>query len=452
MTQPLGVWRVPASNGGDEPEPQRVEPGAIGLERIFDDWIARDATPHHGRRHHRRASSHRDQSGRLDLLAIDAHDHWLVIEVKPGSSTRPPYGRRSTTPRALPGSAARRSSPSWPRSSRTSASRTTSLRTCRSSSTARRKVSGATSPCCSSAPVSTRRWPRSVEYLARFDVPITVVSFQVFEMDDGQRLLIREKPEPVMEPTLGRKLTVDTIRDRAVEFGVGAQLDRFIAMSEAAGLAVQPQRASVRIAPMTNRTRYLMYAAPHRGGPRISTGARQFHEFFPHVSEKQASDALDVGGPDYAGQTLDDHLDRIERFLTEQVHPGEKPAAEAVWMGSGAMDSNLWQMVAAAAAVVAVWFAARHDNRQTRAATRTEFQQSIENAITPKLDILANSIAAVDARLGRVEMRLDGVETRLRTVEVDVSALKTDVGALKNDVAYLRDRQEERGGADRRRE
>ena len=84
MTQPLGVWRVPASNDGDEPEPQRVEPGAIGLEKIFEDWIARDATLITDGATIVGRQVTVDQSGRLDLLAIDAHDHWLVIEVKPG--------------------------------------------------------------------------------------------------------------------------------------------------------------------------------------------------------------------------------------------------------------------------------------------------------------------------------------------------------------------------------
>ena len=106
--------------------------------------------------------------------------------------------------------------------------------------------------------------------------------------------------------------------------------------------------------------------------------------------------------------------------------------------GEVAMSSNVWQMVAAAAAVAAVWFAARHDSRQARAEVRTEFQQSIENAITPRLDSLANSVAAVRTDL-RAE--LDKLDSRLGRVEADVSALKADV-------AYLRGRQESRS-ADR---
>ena len=83
------------------------------------------------------------------------------------------------------------------------------------------------------------------------------------------------------------------------------------------------------------------------------------------------------------------------------------------------MDATLWQVIAAAGTVAAVWFAARHDARQAR----TELQKTVENAINPKLEILANSVAAVEVRLGKVE---------------------ADVSDLKADVAFLRGRQEER--------
>ena len=81
--------------------------------------------------------------------------------------------------------------------------------------------------------------------------------------------------------------------------------------------------------------------------------------------------------------------------------------------------STIWQLIAAIGTVAGVWFASRHDARQAR----TELQKSVENAINPKLEILANSVAAIEARLGRVE---------------------ADVGALKADVAFIRGRQEER--------
>ena len=107
---------------------------------------------------------------------------------------------------------------------------------------------------------------RMSEFLGRFAVPIGIVSFEVFELDGGPQLLIREVvDEPAEPPPPRRRLTVEAIRRWAVDVGVGTQFDRFVTIAAAAGLAVQPQRASVRIAPSTNRTRYLMYAQPRSG-------------------------------------------------------------------------------------------------------------------------------------------------------------------------------------------
>ena len=135
------------------------------------------------------------------------------------------------------------------------------------------------------------------EFLGRFGVPISVVSFDVFELENGPQLLIREVvDEPTETPAPRRRLSVEAIRRWAVDVGVGKQFDRFVNMAEEAGLAVQPQRASVRIAPPTNRTRFLMYAQPNSGDSggelRIHVGPKQFAEFFPHVDEREAIDAL----------------------------------------------------------------------------------------------------------------------------------------------------------------
>ncbi len=147
----------------------------------------------------------------------------------------------------------------------------------------------------------------------------------MFELDGGPQLLIREVvDEPAEPPPPRRRLTVKAIHDWAVYEGVGPQFDRFVNMSREAGLAVQPQRASVRIAPPTNRTRFLMYAQPHSGDSggelRIHVGPKQFAEFFPHVDEREAIDALGkLDGACVGGEALDTLLDQIERFLTEKV-------------------------------------------------------------------------------------------------------------------------------------
>ena len=170
------------------------------------------------------------------------------------------------------------------------------------------------------------------KFLGGFNVPISVVSFEVFELDGGPKLLIREViEEPAEQAPPGRKLRVETIRSWAADVGVGRQFDRFVKMAENAGLAVQPQRASVRIAPQANRTRFLMYAQPRSGEGGelyIQAGPKPFAEFFDHIDEKEAIDAMGeaADGVYAGGEALDTLLDRIERFLTEKVKQPDRNA------------------------------------------------------------------------------------------------------------------------------
>ena len=102
------------------------------------------------------------------------------------------------------------------------------------------------------------------------------------------------------------------------------QFDRFVDIAQAAGLAVQPHKLSVRIAPPDNRVRMLMYAYPSAGGSGgqlyFEVSPATFVEFFPHLDEREAVDALSDLHKVYAsGDELDTVLDRIERFLTEKV-------------------------------------------------------------------------------------------------------------------------------------
>lgn len=171
---------------------------------------------------------------------------------------------------------------------------------------------------------------RMNEFLGRFDVPVSVVSFEVFQLEGGPKVLIREIfDEPPRPPAPSRGPGVEAIRRVAIDVGVGEWFDRFVDMSEEAGLAVQPQPASVRIAPPTDRRRFLMWVQPRAGGSGgelgIWVGPEQFAEFFPHVDEKEAIDAIGKyeDGAFLAGEALERRLDEIERFLTDKVQQPE---------------------------------------------------------------------------------------------------------------------------------
>ena len=256
--------------------------------------------------------------GRLDLLAIDFQDRWVVIEVKPGVLDSGALSQALYYAASLAGlghdELYAKLEPKLASFGDAKAI-STSVKQQLDGEREERDIAVLL--------VGAGIHPgleRMSEFLGRFGVPISVVSFEVFELDGGPKLLIREVvEEPIQSPHPRPRLTVEAIREVAVQEGVVAQFDRFVRISADAGLAVQPQRASVRIAPPADRRRFLLYANPQSGGISIYTNPPMFAEFFP-ITEAEAAKAL---GPDsergyLAGAALDERLDRIERFLTER--------------------------------------------------------------------------------------------------------------------------------------
>ena len=327
----LAAWSIDgqhAEGAAQQSEPKKVGRSYIELERHLEDWIVNDVTLiAEGLTLVGRQISVDD--GRLDLLAIDSQDRWVVIEIKPGELDS------GTLAQALyyASSIARLSADELyeklePRLGDFGDAERLSARVKQQLDGEGEEREIAVLLVGAGIHVGLERMN---EFLGRFGVPISVVSFEVFELEGGPQLLIREVvDEPTEPPPPSRRLTVEAIRRWAVDVGVGKQFDRFVNMAVEAGLAVQPQRASVRVAPPTNRARFLMYAQPRDGGGSgelgIWVGPKQFAEFFPHVNEEDAIDELGRydDGSFLAGEALDKRLDQIERFLTGKL---QQPSA-----------------------------------------------------------------------------------------------------------------------------
>ena len=311
--------------GGPQMQPRPVRRSQIGLERDFEDWIANDPTLiSEGLTVVGRQVS--IDNGRLDLLAIDSSDRWVVIEIKPGvldtGALTQALAYASSIARLDAGQISAKLEANLPASGDKGK---------RSAAVARQldgeeQAGGKREIAVLLVGVGvTLGLERMMEFLGGFGVPINTVSFAVFELEGGPKLLVRERIDERAEPPPPhRKWTVEAIRRRAVHEGVEAQFDRFVRMSEDAGLAVQPHKISVRIAPQANRARFLMYARPEDGGLVIQTGPKCFSEFFP-LAENEVLEGL---GPDTAtgylsGEALDERLDRIERFLTKRLQSQE---------------------------------------------------------------------------------------------------------------------------------
>ena len=320
----LTAWSIDrrhADGASQESTPKRVERSHIGLEKYLEDWIVNDVTLI-GEGLTLVGRQVRIDDGTLDLLAIDSQDRWVVIEIKSG---------------ALDSGAL------------TQALYYASSMARLSTDELKGKLEPGLSELGDTAQLSARlnqqvageeEWreiavmlvgagihsglERMNEFLGRFAVPISVVSFEVFELDGGPQLLIREVvDEPTRPSSPARRYTVEAIRDRAVEVGVCEQFDRFVNIAEVAGLPVQPHKLSVRIAPPANRTRMLMYAYPlasDSGGQLyFEVSPKTFAEFFPQIDEQEAVDALsELQTVHSGGEALDARLNQIEQFLTEK--------------------------------------------------------------------------------------------------------------------------------------
>lgn len=308
----LAAWSIdrPRAEDSDrQSEPEKIKRSRIELEKYLEDWIANDVTLI-GEGLALVGRQVKIDDGILDLLAIDSQDRWVVIEVKPGvldyfALTQALY-YASSLARLGAGKLKEKLESGLYRLGDGARLPERLYRQLASEAQAGEEEGREIAVLLVGAGIHPGL-ERMSAFLGRFDVPIGAVSFEVFELDGGPQLLIREVVDEPAEPTPpGRKLRVATIRSWAADVGVGGQFDRFVKMADDVGLAVQPQRASVRIAPPGDLRRYLMYVQPRSGDNGgelyISVGPEQFAKFFPHVNEQEAIDALgDLKNGKWAG-------------------------------------------------------------------------------------------------------------------------------------------------------
>ena len=315
----LVAWSVDAQH----PQPLKVRVSHIQLEKHLEDWIANDATlVADGLTIVGRQLTIDD--GRLDLLAIDFRDRWVVIEIKPDMLT----GNALTQALYYASSLAQIDADELytklePDLHKYGDAKSLSVKV--NQMLAREDGTREIAVLLVGSGIHSGL-VRMDGFLGRFGVPISIVSFEVFELDGGPQLLVREAIDESHDGGWSTRqpiFTVEAIRRMAVDMGVGEQFNRFLNMSEKAGLVVQPQKGSVRIAPPADRRRYLMWIqpGPGHGELKLQIGSDAFIEFYPHVSEEEANDAVSrfKDGMTLAGHALDENLGEIERFLIEKL-------------------------------------------------------------------------------------------------------------------------------------
>lgn len=323
----LAIWSIDAQQGESSPEPwipQRVGRSQIGLEQHLEDWIVNDVSLI-GEGLTLVGRQVLIDDGWLDLLAIDTRDRWVVIEIKrgqlnAGALTQALYYASSLVKLE----ADELYNKIAPGLSQFGDEETLSVQVNQQLAGEGDEREVALLLVGTGVHAGLERMN---EFLERFDIPVGVVSFEVFELEDGPKLMIREVTDEPSKPTSPRQTyTVEAISQMARDSGVSKPFERFVAMAKKANLAVQPLSHAVRIAPQADRTRFLMYAGPRGGALGIWVGPEAFAEFYPWIDEAEAINMLgpyDEGGY-LADEELNERLDQIEQFLTENF---PQPAA-----------------------------------------------------------------------------------------------------------------------------
>ena len=320
----LGVWTV------DGDAPQRVSRSSVGFEQNLEAWIANDSSLlADGLTIVSRQV--RLNGGPLDLLAIDWQDRWVVIELKRERLYREALAQAldyASSIAAIDSDALE----ALLRPGLSSLGDAEAL-----SGTVRQQLDGEeggreVAVLLAGVGVDAGL-ERIVDHLGGYGVPISIVSFEVFELEDGgSRLLIREVTEEQTERRGPRpRRTVDEIRQLATDEGVEAEFERLMKMGVQAGLVVRTFPLSINLVHPSNRTRRLIYARPGEGGLHIQVHAPTFVDFFSPLTEEEADAGIgaDTRTLHFADGELHARLDQIEAFLGTLPRGGEE--SDGAW-------------------------------------------------------------------------------------------------------------------------
>ena len=322
MEAQIGLWSVTAAR-----TPERIRRSRVALEADLEGWaesdpsVLADGLTIVGRQV-------RVDAGFIDLLGIDIQGRWVVIELKRSRL------HREAIAQALDYAACLKElsiddlkellKPRFADLSNPAAARET-MEALLDGETDTSEVA----VLVAGAGVNPGL-ERVAEFLSSYDIPLRVVSFDVFDLPNGQQLLVREvledESEPTSPPVERTRRTVEDIVALSASPEVASAFRRIVQAAETAGLHPRPYTRSVMIAPKTHRNRFLVVLTPRKsGGLRINHSVEAFAEFFPEIPTDRVEELL---GPRGGRTVSDEELEAEVQSITElyrqlQANEGE---------------------------------------------------------------------------------------------------------------------------------
>jgi Holliday junction resolvase-like predicted endonuclease len=290
----IGLWQVTGEG------PRKLDRSDIDFERYLEDWIEQD--PSLLQRGLKIIGRQIElEGGRLDLLALDPEGHWVVIEIKRGAV------HRETIAQALDYAASIARIPQDDLARKVDGylhKRATSLQALMDELGIEEDAQEGMRDIFTYV-VGTGKGSgldRIVDYLAgTFEVPISVVLYEVFKFDDGRQVLVRELTDSETIPSIASRArrTVEEVCALADRTGLGREFRRLLEAAQEHDLYPAPYKKRIRYAPPANRTRTLFtaQASPTAGESAlwVYVQPEAFAEFYP-VTEEVAISILGPAG------------------------------------------------------------------------------------------------------------------------------------------------------------
>lgn len=294
----IGLWHV------TDDGPQRLKSSGVGLEKHLEGWIEDDPDLlQEGLKIVGRQVG--VEAGRLDLLAIDVQGRWAVIEIKAG----PIY--RETVAQALDYASCIATMPYDDLTQRANGylkkNKTTTGEISIEKLLGEREAEEVENEGREVLifVVGTGRalgLERMVDYLSSaYDLPISLVSYQVYETRESQKVLVRELSEPEDgSPAPSKKLhdTVEEICVKADRRGIGREFRAILEAARKHNLYPRPYKRSIMYTSPANRTRMLFtvwLGANKLEEKPILIAPEVFAEFYPIPKDEVRSILLGPG-------------------------------------------------------------------------------------------------------------------------------------------------------------
>lgn len=294
----IGIWEI------NKQKPIRLDNAQIDLEKNLEDWIESDSSLlQSGLVIVARQMP--VEAGYIDLLAIDSQGRWIVIEIKRGQLDR------QTVAQVIDYASCISTIPNDELIAKTNSYLKHRELTIQKLLDERSAGDALDSRDVELVIVGIGKMAgldRMTNYLAnQFQVPISIISFNAFQGDDEQMLLVRELVEPNYSVIAKSQKTntVEEICALADNAGAGEIFREILSVASELGLYPRPYKKSIMYTPPFQRNRMLftVWAEKQNNGIRLYVSPAEFAEFYP-VSEDEA--AAFLGLENCGWQTMDD--------------------------------------------------------------------------------------------------------------------------------------------------